>query len=164
MNTDVEMVRWRQQWQSGPGGATHADAAAALRRSVLRDTRRNWLGLIAPILVTAGVGAGIVLRAFRTERLADAVLAVEGLLLIVVVWTGCLWIARGTWRPFADTTAGFVEISIRRCEANLRVAIFGAFLYVIQLLFVLVMMIVSSPLGLIAILSAQPTILFGWIT
>jgi hypothetical protein len=118
--------------------------------------------MIAPILVTIGIGGWIALRALRSGQVTDAVLAVEGWLFIAVVWAGCLWIGRGTWRPLSDTTAAFVDVSIRRCEANLRGALFGAWLYVLQLLAIVLVMVVSSPLGPVAILTSPSTILIGW--
>jgi hypothetical protein len=163
MSVDVELDRWRQQWQGGQEDAIQADAADALRRRVLRDTRQIWLGLIVPILVTVVIGGGIALRALRSGQAVDVVLAVEGWLFIVVVWVGSLRIARGTWRPLADTTAAFIDVSIRRCEANLRGVSFGAYLYMVQLLFVVLVMVFSSPVGLVAVLTSPSTILIGWL-
>jgi hypothetical protein len=163
MSVDAELDRWRRQWQGGAESAVQAEAADALRRRVLRDTRRIWLGLIAPILVTVGIGGWIALRALRSGQTADVVLAVEGWLFIVVVWVGSLWIGRGTWRPFADTTAAFIEISIRRCEANLRGVSFGAYLYVLQLSLIVLLMVFTSPLGLVAVLTSPSMILIGWL-
>jgi hypothetical protein len=163
MSVDVELDRWRRQWQSEPEGVGQTDAADVLRRRVLRDTRRIWLGLIAPILVTVGIGGWICLRALRSGQMTDVVLAVEGWLFIAVVWAGSLWIARGTWRPLADTTAAFIDISIRRCEANSRGAVFGAYLYGLQLLAIILVMIVGSPLGPVAVFTSPYTILIGWV-
>jgi hypothetical protein len=163
MSIDVELDRWRRQWQGGPESATQAGAAEALRRRVLRDTRRIWLGLIAPILVTVGIGGWIALRALRSGQMVDVVLAVEGWLFIVVVWVGSLWIGRGTWRPLADTTAAFIDVSIRRGKANLRGVSFGAYLYVLQLLFIVLVMVFSSPVGLVAVLTSPSTVLIGWL-
>ena len=77
----------------------------------------------------------------------DVLLAIETWIFIVVIWAGSLWIARGTWRPLADTTAAFVEVSIRRREANLRGATFGACAYVVQVVFVVLALGVASPVG-----------------
>jgi hypothetical protein len=74
---------------------------------------------------------------------------------IVVAWVGCLWIARGTWRPLAHTTAAFVEVSIRRREANFRGAIFGVCLYVAQLVFVVLALGATSPNGVAPLLTSS---------
>jgi hypothetical protein len=163
MSIDAELASWRRQWRSGPDGAAGADAAEELTRRVLRDTRWMKLGLIAPVLVTFGIGGPVVLRALRTGQVIDAVLAVECWLFIVVTWAGCLWLARGTWRPLADTTAAFVDISIRRREANIRSASFGACLYVLQFLFIVLVKIFSSAVGAVAVLTSPYVILLGWL-
>jgi hypothetical protein len=163
MNKDVELEDWRRQWQSRSESAAEADAVEQLRRRVLRETRWNKIGLIAPILVTLVVGGGIVLRALRTGQAIDVLLAVEAWILIVVIWVGCLWIARGTWRPLADTTAAFIDISIRRREANLRGATFGACLYVVQVAFIALALGAASPTGIVSVLTSGSMIVVGWI-
>ena len=163
MNTDGELESWRRQWRGRSEPAAEADAVERLRRRVLRETRWIKVGLIAPILVTLVVGATIVSRALRTGQAIDVLLAVEAWIFIVVIWVGCLWIARGTWRPLADTTAAFVDISIRRREANLRGAIFGACLYVLQLVFMVLALGVASPAGIVPVLTSINVIVMGWI-
>jgi hypothetical protein len=163
MNKDVELEDWRRQWQSRSESAAEADAVERLRRRVLLETRWNKIGLIAPILVTLVVGGGIVLRALRTGQAIDVLLAVEAWIFIVVIWVGCLWIARGTWRPLADTTAAFIDISIRRREANLRGATFGACLYVVQVAFIALALGAASPTGIVSVLTSGSMIVVGWI-
>jgi len=163
MNNDVELQSWRQQWQSPAASAVDADAVERLRRRVLRETRWLRVSLILPVLVTLIVGGTVVLRALRTERGLDVLLAVETSVFIVVIWIGALWIARGTWRPLADTTAAFVDVSIRRREANLRGVTFGACLYVVQLAFIVLAIGSVSPAGIVPILTSPYFILVGWI-
>jgi hypothetical protein len=163
MNTDVELQNWRQQWQSRPESADTADAVERLRNRVLRETRWLKVSLIAPILVTLVIGGGMTLRALRSEQPLDVLFAIETWVFIVVTWVGCLWIASGTWRPLADTTAAFVDVSIRRREANVRGAIFGVCLYVGQLVFVLVALGAPSPGGLVALLTSSFVMVAGWI-
>jgi hypothetical protein len=153
---------WRRVWQGRSESAVDEDAIERLRRRVLRETSSIKLGLIAPILVTLGVGGHIVWRA-RTGQAFDVFLAVETWLFIVVVWVGSLWIARGTYRPLADTTAAFVDVSIRRREANLRGATFGAWLYVFQFMFLVLAMAAASPAGIAAVLTSNAVIVLGWV-
>jgi hypothetical protein len=159
----MELETWRRQWQAGSASAFDADAVESLRRRVLRETRSNKLMLVWPILVTIIVGGWIILRALRTGQGLDVLLAIEGWIFIVVMWAGCLWIARGTWRPLADTTAAFVEISIRRREANLRGATFGACAYVVQVVFGVLALGVASPVGFVPLLTSAYVIVVGWI-
>lgn len=163
MNTDVELEGWRRQWQNRADAGIDAGAAEELRRRVLRETRSLKLNLVWPILVTLVVGGWITQRALRTERSLDVVLAVEGWIFIVVIWAGCLWITRETWRPLADTTAAFVDISIRRREANIRGLYFGACLYVAQLAFLVLVLGAASPSGIVPVLTSINMIVVGWI-
>lgn len=163
MNADVELEGWRRQWQSRADAGVDAGAVEALRRRVLRETHSLKLNLAWPILVTLVVGGWITLRALRTAQTLDVVLAIEAWIFIVVIWTGCLWITRGTWRPLADTTAAFVDISIRRREANLRGLVFGACLYVAQLAFAVLALGAASPSGIVPVLTSSYIIVVGWI-
>jgi hypothetical protein len=163
VSTDTELESWRREWQSRPESGIDADAAERLRRRVLRETRGLKLHLVWPILVTLVVGGWITSRALRTEQALDVVLAIEAWIFIVVIWAGCLWIARGTWRPLADTTAAFVDVSIRRREANLRGITFGACLYVAQLAFIVLALGTVSPAGIAPILASSYFVVAGWI-
>jgi len=163
MKSDTEMAQWSRQWRAGNDVGNDAGVAEDLKRRVTRDSRLLKVGLIAPILVTIGIGGGIILRAIRFASPADVVLAFEVSFFILVTWAGSLWLARGTWRPLAETTAAFIDVSIRRCRSNLRAASFGAWLYVCQLSFVVVWKVSSSSIELSAALTAWPVILLGWI-
>ena len=129
MNSDTELESWRSQWLATDDGSTNASAAAALRRRTLQQSRRQRIGLIAPVLVTVIVGGSMLLRAAGSAQLIDVALAVECWLFIAVAWAGSLWIARGTWKPLGESTADFLQLSIRRCRANIRGAAFGIALY-----------------------------------
>jgi hypothetical protein len=163
MSTDVELENWRRQWQSKAVPASDADAAERLRRRVLRETRWIKLGLIAPVLVTVVIGGAMILRALRSEQSLDAWLAVETWTFITIIWAGSLWIARGTWRPLADTTTAFVDLSIRRREANFRGAIFGLCLYVAQVGFIVLVLGRVSPGGIVGLVTSGFLIVAGWI-
>ncbi len=163
MNIDAELDGWRRQWVSEPHRESTAVVVDELRLRVRRDTRWLKVGLIAPVLVTLGIGGYVAARALRSQDIVDLVVAGEGWLFIMVMWIGSLWIARGTWRPLADTTAAFVDISIRRCHADARGASFGACVYVLQLLFMLVVKILGSAAGLLTVLSSPSVILLGWV-
>jgi hypothetical protein len=162
MNTDVELESWRRQWQSAAEPAVRADAIEQLRRRVLRETRRLKLNLIWPILVTVVIGGAMIWRALRSEQFLDVMLAVETWIFIAVIWAGSLWIARGTWRPLADTTAAFVDLSIRRREANLRGALFGACLFVFQVAFTVLAVAATSPAGIVAVLTSSFVVVTVW--
>ena len=163
MSNDIETERWRRQWQSGADDASRADEIEHLRRRVLRETRWLKISLIAPFFVTFGVGGGTVLIALLTGWTVHVVIAIESWIFIAVCWIGSLWLARGTWRPLADTTAAFVDVSIRRRESFMRGATFGLCLYVFQLLFVMVLLGFAMNLGVIGVLTSPQVIVIGWI-
>ena len=163
MSNDIEMERWRRQWQGGAEDASRANEIERLRRHVLSETRWLKLGLIAPIFVTFGVGGGTIFLALLTGWSAHVAIAIESWIFIAVCWAGSLWLARGTWRPLADTTAAFVDVSIRRRESYMHGATFGLCLYVFQLVFVMVLLGVAMNLGVIGVLTSPQVIVLGWI-
>jgi hypothetical protein len=163
VSIDVELESWRRQWLGVAQGVADAHAAERLRQRVVRETRWLKIGLIFPILVTVVIGGAVVARALRTGQVVDVVLAAEGWIFIAVVWVGCLWIARGTWRPLAGTTAAFVDLSIRRREANLRGATFGACLYVVQLVSIVLVIVFATPVEVVDVLRSPRVIVVGWV-
>jgi hypothetical protein len=162
MNTDAELAVWRRQWAQSDG-SNDSHWADTLKRRVARDSRLLKIGLIAPILVTIGIGGGLTAWALTSASPADVVLVTEVWVFILVTWVGSLWLARGTWRPLAETTAAFIALSIRRCRSNLRGATFGAWLYVFQLLFIVLWKFSSSSIELTVLLTSWPVILIGWL-
>jgi hypothetical protein len=163
MNSDTELAQWQRQWQAPEHAQNDTDVAEALKRRVTRDSRLQTIGLIAPILVTIGIGGAAIAHALSRASFADVLLAAEICVFILVTWAGSLWLARGTWRPLAETTAAFIDISVRRCRSNLRAASFAAWLYVCQLLIVVLWRLVGSPVELTALLTSWPVILLGWV-
>jgi hypothetical protein len=164
MNQDAELAAWRRHWQA-KSEANDMPDLARLKEQVLRQSRRIRIGLIAPSLVTVGIGGHLISQAMRSGRLTDIVLAMEGWIFIIVVWAACLWVARGTWRPFGQTTAAFVDLAIRRCQSNLTATRLGMWFYCVQLVSVslLVWAIETSPARLVMLLTSWPVILLGWI-
>jgi hypothetical protein len=163
MSIDGELESWRRQWQGGAAPAADADAIERLRRSVARDNFWSKWGLIFPILVVVWSGATTVLPALRSGQALGVLLGVETLVLIVVLWAVALWLARGTWRPLADTTAAFIDVSIRRRIAYIRGAIVGACLYVAQFAFLVIVLGLESPGGIVGALSSPQAKMLGWI-
>jgi hypothetical protein len=159
MNPQVELEAWRLLWQSQPGG----EAAADLRERVARETRRKKVLLICPVLVTISIGGWTALRAIASARFEDVVLAIETWLFIVVIWVGALWLERGTWRPLGDTTAAFLDLSIRRCQSALAGVRFAGVVYIVQLAVILIWQLRYSPTGPALILSSWPLVVLGWL-
>ncbi len=152
MNTNAEIDTWRRLWQT----QSDALAPADLRDRIAREIRRQKVALIAPVLVTLVIGGVVVARAIASPQLDNVVMAVEAWLYIAAIWAGSLWISRGTRRPLADTTLAFIELSIRRCRSILSGLRFGAFMYIAQLLVMLLLRHRYSGLSWDAILGSWP--------
>jgi len=159
MNPNAELDTWRLLWQA----QANRPVAADLRDRVARETRRKKLALIAPVIVTIAIGGWIASRAMVSARLEDVALAIETWLFIAVIWIGCLWIDRGTWRPLSQTTSAFVDLSIRRCQSTLTGLRFALFLYIGQLLFILLWQFRYSSMAPSAIWGSWPVVLLGWV-
>ena len=157
MSTDHEFDSWRKQWQADSSGDSDRDLASTLKEHTLRQSRRNVIGMIFPVLVTVVIGGGILLRALQTTQPLDVAVAVEGWIFIALTWAGALWIARRTWRPLGETTRDFLDLSIRRCRANIRAVPLALALYVGQLIMVVFVVLSYSDTELTAVLTTWPT-------
>jgi hypothetical protein len=160
MSIDPTLDAWRLQWQTAPAKPDNAILALEIKR-VISQTHRLKFYLIAPVLVTLVIGARLLLYALHARQAADIVIAAEGWLFIILTWAGSLWIARGTWRAFSETTAGFLELSIRRCRANLSAIPFALGLYAGQFFIMALLKLHYSSAGPSVVLTAWPVILIG---
>jgi hypothetical protein len=131
MSLDTELETWRREWQS------ETTAPPDLRRRVARQSRWLKVMVAGDILVTVVIGGGVIVLAARAPRPDMLLLAAATWLFIVIAWTFRLSTSRGLWSPGSVTTAAFVDLSIRRCRAQLKATVFGAGLFVCQLAFCL---------------------------
>ena len=131
MSLDTELETWRREWQSKT--AVPAD----LRRRVERQSRWLKIGIAADILVTVVIGGGVIALAARSPQPDMLLLAAATWSFIAVAWAFRLTISRGLWSPAAMHTAAFVDLSIRRCRAQLAATLFGAGLFVCEMVFCL---------------------------
>ena len=159
MNPHIEMEAWRLLWRAQSDGR----AAADLRERVARETRRKRVVLIWPVIVTIAIGGGTAWRANVSAHFEDVLLAMETWAFIAVIWTGALWLERGTWRPLGDTTAAFVDLSIRRCQSALAGVRFAGVVYVVQLVIILLWQFRYAPSGPALILISWPVVVLGWL-
>ena len=131
MSLDTELETWRRAWQSD------APVPPDLRRRVERQSRWMKIGTAADILVTVVIGGGVIAMAARSPQPAMLLLAGVTWTFIAAAWAFRLSISRGLWSPAAMDTAAFVDLSARRCRAQLKATLFGAGLYVCELTFCL---------------------------
>lgn len=131
MSLDIELDTWRRDWQS------ESAVPLELRRCVERQSRWLKVMVAADVLVTVAIGGGVTGLAARSPRPDMLLLAAATWLFIAVAWTFRLTISRGLWSPTAIDTAAFVDLSIRRCRAQLAATLFGAGLFVCEMAFCL---------------------------
>ena len=161
MDSNTDLDKWRVLWQTDP--SRKRPTVAELRDRVMRETRRKRMMLLAPMVVTVAIGGWMTARALGSGRVDDVVLAVEAWLFMAVIWTGSLWIDRGTWQPLGDSTGAFLELAIRRSESTLRAMRFGVFMYLIQLTAVLSWKVYSSGADPATLLRSWSAVVLGWI-
>ena len=126
---DTELETWRREWQS------ETAVAPDLRRRVERQSRWLKIGIAADILVTVVIGGGVIALAAREPQAHTLLLAAATWTFIAIAWAFRLIVSRGLWSPAAIDTAAFVDLSIRRCRAQLKATVFGAVLFVSELAF-----------------------------
>lgn len=129
MSIDTELDTWRREWQSDAAMATD------LRRRVARQSRWLKIGIAGDVLVTVVIGGGVLALAARSPEPDMRLLAAATWSFIAVAWAFRLTITRGLWSPAALDTAAFLDLSIRRCRAQLRATAFGAGLFVCEIAF-----------------------------
>jgi hypothetical protein len=129
MNLDSELETWRREWQS------EAAIAPDLRRQVERQSRWLRMGIAADILVTIVIGGGVLGLAVRSPQPDMLLLAAATWSFIAAAWAFRLTITRGLWSPAAIDTAAFIDLSIRRCRAQLKAMVFGAGLFLCEIVF-----------------------------
>ena len=131
MSMDTELETWRRDWQS------ETAVPPDLRRRVERQSRWLKIGIAADILVTVVIGGGVTALAARSPQPDMLLLAAATWSFIAVAWAFRLAITRGLWSAAAIDTAAFVDLSVRRCHAQLKATLFGAGLFVCEMAFCL---------------------------
>jgi hypothetical protein len=131
MSLDAELETWRREWQA------EAAVPPDLRRRVERQSRWLKVGIAGDILVTVAIGGGVIALAARSPQPDMLLLAAATWSFIAAAWAFRIVISRGLWSPAAIDTAAFVDLSIKRCRAQLAATVFGAGLFVVEMAFCL---------------------------
>ena len=132
MTVDSELELWRREWQS-EAPAIPPD----LRDRVRRESRfLRWM-LAGEILVTLVMGGVTTGWAIRTSEADVILLAVATWIFLAAAWTFGLVTRRGAWSPAAESTAAFLDLSIRRCRSAIAGVRFGTVLYFVEIVFCL---------------------------
>ena len=132
MERDPELKTWQRQWQ------TQEVIPPDLRHRVERETRNLRRGLHASIGVTVIMGGGAAGWAIVSQRPIAVALAIGVWFFIAVAWVVATGLRRDILTPSADTTAAFLDLSIRRCRRQLQGLVVQGLLYVMIVTFDLV--------------------------
>ncbi len=131
MSLDTELEDWKRDWQA------KAEVPADLRRKVERQSRRLKISLAGDVLVTVAIGGGTLALAVRSPQPDMVLLAVVTWTFIAAAWAFRLLTTRGLWSHRAVNTAAFVDLSARRCRAQMKASAFGGVLFVCEMVFCL---------------------------
>lgn len=129
--SDDELREWMADWQAEPEPAP--EVRDAIRRRVKRQSLKMALSLAGEGGLTVGLLAIVANSAVRwPEPLNLAAMAGLAALILWAMGSG-LWYRRGTWRPAAETTSAFLDLSILRCRRRLAALRAGWFLLAVEL-------------------------------
>lgn len=153
---DDELRDWMADWQAEPEPAL--EVRDAIRRRVQRKSLRMALAAILETVFALAMLAFVVWSALREPTLINA--GAMACLALLILWaTGCsLWYLRGTWRPNAETTSAFLDLSILRCQRRLRAVRAGWWLLALELAVMIPWIVLSlkaktAGFGLLAVLT-----------
>jgi hypothetical protein len=132
MELDPELKTWRRQWK------TDEAIPLDLRQRVERETRSLRRQRYGSIVVTVVMGGGAAGWALVSQRPISVALAIGVWFFIAVAWVIATGLTRDILTPSADTTAAFLDLSIRRCRRQLQGLVAQAALYVTIVAFDLV--------------------------
>jgi hypothetical protein len=111
--TDDELEIWRRQWRGQP--AVPID----LIRKVERQTIYMRFGYLA-LFVPGSVGVGAVVLAVLMPSLPTMVLAVGVWAFLIIIALMGIKASKSLWAPTTESTAAYVDLSVRRCRAQLK--------------------------------------------
>jgi hypothetical protein len=110
MTTDTELENWQREWRVA------TEPLPELKRKIRRQNQRTGAAIIASCACLAFSAVA----AWRTHSSFLAGLAVgigfAGVLLGGYGW----WVRRGAWKPAAQTTLAYAELSYKRAVAKAR--------------------------------------------
>jgi hypothetical protein len=153
---DNELRDWIADWQADPEPAP--EVRDAIRKRVRRKSLRMALATAFEIVFAVVMLAFVAWSALREPSPINA--GAMACLALLILWaTGCsLWYLRGTWKPSAETTSAFVDLSLLRCHRRLRAVRAGWWLLALELAVMIPWIVLSlkakgAGFGLLAVLT-----------
>jgi TRAP-type C4-dicarboxylate transport system permease large subunit len=126
VNLDTELESWKQEWRAHSDPMPDAELPV-LKKKIKRQDQRAALAI-------AATGVCLILSTFAAWKLRTPFLSG----LASGIWFGSLtmgayaWsVRRGAWKPAAETTTAYAELSYKRAIARERTARFAFWLLLV---------------------------------
>jgi hypothetical protein len=125
---DTEIQSWQREWRD------QTDPLPDLKKKI----KRQNLHLVASVFLLCACLAVSTTEAIRTRNSLIAGFAVGVWFAGLVAGTYAWWVRRGTWKPAAQTTLAYLQLSHQRAVARVRTIRFSFyFLLVATVLYVI---------------------------
>jgi hypothetical protein len=124
VTTDTELDIWRQEWRD------QTEPLPDLKKKI----RRQNLQTVAAIVAVCACLAVSTVMALRTRSPFVAGLAAGIAFGALFLGSYAWWVKRGAWKPTAQTTLAYAELSYRRAIARARTARFSFYFLLVTTL------------------------------
>ena len=121
MKTDLELESWRQEWRD------QTEPLPQLKKKIRRQNLRTAAAVIAIVCIAALS----TVEALRTHSSLVAGFAVGLVVASVCVGSFAWWVRRGAWKPAAQTTLAYAELSYKRAVSRARTLNFAFYFLLI---------------------------------
>ncbi len=126
MTTDTELERWQQEWRE------HTDPLPELKKKI---RRQNWQTAAAIVAICACIVLATLAAIHKQSAFfagSASGMGFAGIVLGGYAW----WVKRGAWKPAANTTLAYAELTYKRAQAKVRILRFAfRFLLIAVVLF-----------------------------
>jgi hypothetical protein len=127
-----DWARWRETWQEVSAAAP---PMPVLRKQFRREQRRIARTAVAEVMLALTAASGIAVALLHTPSRGAVAWGAFVVVLIAFTWVVDLLRRGGTWRPLTESTQTFLELSRRRCRAQLGAVRFTWILIALELAF-----------------------------
>jgi predicted lysophospholipase L1 biosynthesis ABC-type transport system permease subunit len=124
MTTDTELERWQQEWRE------HTDPLPELKKKI---RRQNWQTAAAIIAICACIVLATLAAIHRQSAFfagSATGMGVASILLGGYAW----WVKRGSWKPAANTTLAYAQLTHKRAHAKARILRFAFYMLLVTVI------------------------------
>ena len=121
MTTDTELERWQQEWRA------HTDPLPELKKKI---RRQNWQ-TAAAIVATCVCIILATLAAIHRQSAFFAGSATGMGFASIVLGGYAWWVKRGAWKPTANTTLAYAELTHKRAQAKAHLLHFAFYMLLV---------------------------------